>query len=291
MAAYTAARYRGGWTMTHLRQALADRFDDLGRVLVRSRNQRERRLAFEVGADLGRWTHDELVRFAVHAKDPLIRLRSVDAVSATADAGTLRLLVRSRFSGVRASALVGLTRLGLDDEVAALMDDPAPIVRAYARSRATDPLAYYRAAVSAGSSPTAATPTPATTTCPRNVGLTPAPTAASPTTGPRNVGLTPAPTAASPTTGPRDVGLTPATVAGLGEVGRYSDEKLLVPLLRHDDPRIRAAAIKALAAIDCLHMADVGPLTRDPSAAVAKTARKTLGSRGMTYEPVPPMAP
>ncbi|MFF5079327.1 HEAT repeat domain-containing protein [Actinoplanes sp. NPDC000266] len=226
MAAYTAARHRGGWVMTRLRQALAERFDELGRVLVRSRDQRERRLAFEVGADLGRWTHDELVHFAVHAKDPLIRLRGVDAVSATADVAALRLLVRSRYSGVRLSALVGLARLSLDDEVAALVDDPAPLVRAYARSRATDPVAHYRAAVAAGP--------------------------------------------------------TPATVAGLGEVGHYADEARLTPLLSHHDPRIRAAAVRALAAVDSLPVPAVTALLRDLSPTVVREAANALRGRHLS---------
>jgi HEAT repeat protein len=224
-AAYTAARQRGGWAMTRLRLALAQDFDQLGPALIRSRDQRERRLAYEIGAELGRWTHDDLVRFAVRGRDQFVRTRSAEALCSTGDAELLRLLLRSRSSGVRASALVGLARLGLDDEVAALMDDRAPLVRAYARSRADDPLGYYRAAVADHPQAT--------------------------------------------------------TVAGLGEVGHYADEALLTPLLGHADPGIRAAAVRALGAIDCLPVAEVVPLLRDPSPTVTRAATDVLLGRAL----------
>ncbi|MEV4350764.1 HEAT repeat domain-containing protein [Actinoplanes sp. NPDC049596] len=229
MAAYTAARGRGGWAMTHLRRRVTEAFDDIGPALMRSRSPRERRLAFEVGVSLRRWIYDDLVGWARREKDPFIRRLSLDGVIATADVDVLRSLVRSRFSGVRATALVGLAKLGLDAEVAALMDDPTPLVRAYARSRATDPLAHYRAAV-----------------------------------------------AADP---------TPATVAALGEVGHYADAALLTPLLAHGDAQIRAAAVRALAAVDCLPVDAVTPLLRDPSPSVVREAAGALRGHRLPAAP------
>ncbi len=118
------------------------------------------------------------------------------------------------------AALAGLDRDGLDAEVAAAADDPAPLVRAYARSRIADPVAHYRAAV---------TDKP-----------------------------------------------TPATVAGLGEVGGYADEAVLTPLLGHSDAPVRAAAVKALSAIDCVPVDAVVPLLQDPSPPVVREASAAL---------------
>ncbi|XVV11036.1 HEAT repeat domain-containing protein [Actinoplanes sp. CA-131856] len=226
MAAYTAARDRGGWAMTHLREVLAAAFDERGPALVRSREQRERRFAYTVGTELGRWTHEDHVGFAIRAKDPLIRTLSAGAILATADTGTLRRLTTSRYPGVRLSALVGLAKLGLDDEVAALVDDPAPLVRAYARSRVADPVAHYRAAVAGGP--------------------------------------------------------TPATVAGLGEVGHYADAAQLTTLLSHHDPRIRAAAVRALAAVDSVPVPAVTALLRDLSPTVVREAANALRGRHLS---------
>ena len=220
IAGYTARRERGGWVLRQVRAAVAAAFDRLGRELIRSRHADARRLAYEIGTERNRWSQDDLVGFALHEPDPVIRSRSAAAACAEAghrgDVPVLRALARARFSQVRVLALVELARLGRDAEVAEAITDPAPLVRAYARSRTGEAAQRYRSLV-----------------------------------------------AAAP---------TPAAVAGLGEVGGYADQALLEPLLADGDARIRAAAVRALAALDCVPVAAVLPLLRDPSASVVRAA-------------------
>ena len=249
-AAYTAGRMRGRWVMDQVRTALAAAFDEVGPSLIGSRDAIERRVAYEVGAEQHRWGYDDLLRFALREPDPAIRSRTAEAAAAEAerrgDVGALRTLAGARFAQVRILGLVGLARLGRDADVAAAITDPAPLVRAYARSRATDAAARYRemltspaGAISPGTTPAGAGP---------------------PDTTPLN---------ARPTA-------RVAAVAGLGEVGGYADEALLAPLLDDADPRIRAAAVHALAALDCVPVARVVPLLRDPAAGVVREAAEAL---------------
>ncbi|MBU2662747.1 HEAT repeat domain-containing protein [Actinoplanes bogorensis] len=220
IAAHTAGRMRGGWAMEQVRAATAANFDRVAPLLMASPRPAPRRLAFGVGEQLDRWTSAELLHFALHEGDVVIRSRATEAAVRHADTADLRRMAASRFSGVRIAALVKMAFSGLDADVAAAADDPAPLVRAYARTRIADPLSHYRAAVTAHP--------------------------------------------------------TPGLVAGLGEVGRYDDEALLTPLLSHPDPRIRAAAVRALVAIDAVRVERFLPLLQDPAAGVIREAARAL---------------
>ncbi|MBL7254113.1 hypothetical protein [Paractinoplanes lichenicola] len=224
MAMHIADRYRADWATRQVRAATVAAFDRVETTMLGSKVPAVRRLVFAAGTELGRWEHRDLVRFALHEPDTMVRTLAADALAATAarlgDLETLRTIARSRFVQVRAAALTELARLGHDADVAAAADDPAPFVRAIARTRLPQPAAHYRAAV---------------------------------------------------TTRP-----TPGAIAGLGETGGYSDEAVLAPLLGHDDARIRAAAVQALAALDAVPVEGVVPLLQDPVPGVIREAASAL---------------
>lgn len=72
---------------------------------------------------------------------------------------------------------------------------------------------------------------------------------------------------------------TPGVVRGLAETGRGADADLLVPLLAHPEPRIRAAAVRGLLAMDAVPVARVLPLLRDASGRVVREAAAALSAR------------
>ncbi|MFI6331922.1 HEAT repeat domain-containing protein [Micromonospora chersina] len=65
-------------------------------------------------------------------------------------------------------------------------------------------------------------------------------------------------------------------VAGLVEVGTDGDAPLLHPLLTHPDPRLRAAAVRALARMGAVPVPPVVALLRDPAAGVVREAATAL---------------
>ncbi|SBT46174.1 HEAT repeat domain-containing protein [Micromonospora auratinigra] len=69
---------------------------------------------------------------------------------------------------------------------------------------------------------------------------------------------------------------TVGALAGLAEVGTDADAPLLRPLLGHPDPRLRGAAVRALARLDAVPVALVVPLLRDPVAGVVREAATAL---------------
>ncbi|WP_328460695.1 hypothetical protein OHA21_30490 [Actinoplanes sp. NBC_00393] len=224
MVTYLAGRQRSGTLVRLVDEVVEEHLDRMIPVLLATHDPRSRRLAFAAGERLARWTYSDLVGFALREPDPVVRLKAAEAACRAAveqgDADTLRSLAAARFSAVRALALVGLAQLGYDAEVAAALEDPSPLIRAYARSRATDALALYRAAVATRPNPEA--------------------------------------------------------VAGLGEVGGYRDAELLTPLLGQAGHRLRAAAVRALVALDAVPIEEVTSLLTDPAAAVVREASLAL---------------
>ncbi|WP_433313204.1 HEAT repeat domain-containing protein [Micromonospora chersina] len=65
-------------------------------------------------------------------------------------------------------------------------------------------------------------------------------------------------------------------IAGLAEVGTDRDAALLHPLLAHPDPRLRTAAVRALARLGAVPVPLVVPLLRDPAAGVVREAATAL---------------
>jgi HEAT repeat protein len=77
----------------------------------------------------------------------------------------------------------------------------------------------------------------------------------------------------------REAGSTPlpATVEGLGESGEAGDAVLIADFLRHSDPRVRKAAVRAIGRLNAEAYCDsLVAALRDGSAAVAKAARDVL---------------
>ncbi|NMO53140.1 hypothetical protein HH310_18325 [Actinoplanes sp. TBRC 11911] len=151
IAAYLERRYHGGWAMDHIRAVARASFEVVAPELLRARGGVARRLAYESGT----WTYEDQVRFALREKDMLVRMRAADAACAEAesraDTDTLRVLAGSRYTTVHVSAAIALVRLGTD--VPAALDDRSPLVRAYARTRFSDPVAHYRAVVASAPTP------------------------------------------------------------------------------------------------------------------------------------------
>ncbi|MDW6058472.1 hypothetical protein SAZ11_10835 [Streptomyces sp. FXJ1.4098] len=124
----------------------------------------QRRFALEVAGATGRLPLRALVSLAEGDTDVRIRARAAEAAAREAvwtdRADLLRRLAAARHREVRATALTGLIRTGHPDEATAALDDPAGLVRAVARDAArrtgADPLAHYRAAVSAPQPPAGA---------------------------------------------------------------------------------------------------------------------------------------
>ncbi len=71
---------------------------------------------------------------------------------------------------------------------------------------------------------------------------------------------------------------SPGAIAGLVETGTATDAPLLEPLLRNGNQRVRAAAVRGLAALGAFGVEDAVALLRDPSPAVVReTARRWPG--------------
>ncbi|GAA1647318.1 hypothetical protein ACFQY4_15935 [Catellatospora bangladeshensis] len=68
----------------------------------------------------------------------------------------------------------------------------------------------------------------------------------------------------------------PGAIAGLGETGTAADAELIAPRLAHPAARGRAAAVRALVALDAVRAEQLLPLLRDPSAAVVAQAASAL---------------
>ncbi|MGK5741275.1 hypothetical protein [Micromonospora sp. URMC 103] len=162
MALRVDARARGGFAVTQIRAALLSAPVGVWRGLLESDDRRQRRFVFDiVRAQGGLRLPDHVTRAETDAD---VRIRSGAAEAACREAvwtrqhDVLRRLSRSTRAEVRVVALTGLVRVGQDADVAACLDDDAPLVRAVARDAARrigiDPREHYRAAVGA------ATPAP-----------------------------------------------------------------------------------------------------------------------------------
>jgi hypothetical protein len=123
---------------------------------------RQRRFVLDVGLTQGWYRQEELVRIAETEPEPRNRVPAAEAVCReavwTRRPAVLRRLAGNRSGVIRALALTGLVRGGLDTEAAAHLDERSPLVRAIAREAARrvgiDPLAHYRTAC-AGADPAA----------------------------------------------------------------------------------------------------------------------------------------
>ncbi|WP_244298415.1 hypothetical protein [Micromonospora cremea] len=152
------ARLRGGFAVTQVRAALLSSTPQVWRGLLGSGSRRERRLVFETGLAQGWLPSPDLVAYALTDRDVWIRSGAAEAACReavwTRRPDVLRRLARSTRPEVRAVALTGLVRSGHDGEVAAHLDDDAPLVRAVARDAARrlgiDAREHYRNAVDIG---------------------------------------------------------------------------------------------------------------------------------------------
>jgi hypothetical protein len=124
----------------------------------------ERRFLVQIGLAHGWWSADVVFALAVTDTDVWVRVRAAELVCRQAvwseRVDTLRQLARHPGAEVRQVALTGLLRLGHATEVAAYLDDRAPLIRAIAREAARradiDALPHYRYAVSEPEPATAA---------------------------------------------------------------------------------------------------------------------------------------
>jgi HEAT repeat protein len=157
MTLLLGGRLRGGFACAQLFTAIRQAPDGVRLQLAASEDRAVRRLTFDAALSAGRFGIDELVSLADN--DPDVRLRSRAAEAAVREAiwtkgtKTLRHLAKSRHREVRALALTGLVRIGLDREAASCLNDKYTLVRALARDAArrtgVDPLRHYREAVAA----------------------------------------------------------------------------------------------------------------------------------------------
>ncbi|MFJ8039354.1 HEAT repeat domain-containing protein [Kitasatospora sp. NPDC096147] len=72
---------------------------------------------------------------------------------------------------------------------------------------------------------------------------------------------------------------SPGAIAGLTETGHRADTALLLPLLSHPRPRVRAAAVRGLRGLGPVPAETLLPLLRDPSPKVVRETAGTLRSR------------
>jgi HEAT repeat protein len=152
------ARLRGGFAVTQVRAALLSASAEVWRGLLGSGGRRERRFVFDIALAQGWLRLPDLV--ACSETDPDVGIRARPAEAACREAvwtrppDVLRRLAESARAEVRVVALTGLVRVGQDGDVAAYLDDDAPLVRAVARDSARrlgiDAREHYRTAVSAG---------------------------------------------------------------------------------------------------------------------------------------------
>jgi hypothetical protein len=148
MAAHLAGRRRGGLALWTIERMVQDDFERYAPILLGDPNRNGRRLAYTVGRKQRRWSYADLLGFAAREPDAVVRLDAARIVTAEAvtrqDAGALRELAGARFVAVRSLALVALRELGHDDEAVTALTDPAPLIRAFARSRTAGPAGRYR---------------------------------------------------------------------------------------------------------------------------------------------------
>ncbi len=133
-------RQRGGFAYT---QAVATLLNVPAAVrdrLLGTAGAAERRFLIEIGLAHGWWSADVVFALAVTDTDVWVRVRATDLVCRQAvwseRVDTLRRLARHPGPEVRQVALTGLLRLGHAIEVAAYLDDRAPLIRAVAREAA-----------------------------------------------------------------------------------------------------------------------------------------------------------
>ncbi|MFE9694355.1 HEAT repeat domain-containing protein [Micromonospora sp. NPDC005806] len=158
MALRLDARRRGGFAVTQIRAALLSAPAEVWRELLGSGGRRQRRFVFDIVVAQGWLRLPDLVTCAETDSDVGIRVRAAEAACReavwTRRPDVLRRLARSVRAEVRVVALTGLVRVGLDGDVAAYLDDDAPLVRAVARDAARrlgiGAREHYRTAVSAG---------------------------------------------------------------------------------------------------------------------------------------------
>jgi HEAT repeat protein len=71
-----------------------------------------------------------------------------------------------------------------------------------------------------------------------------------------------------------------SAVSGVGETGRASDDRMVLPYAAHPSPKVRRAAIKALARLNGdEHLSVFLTALRDETPSVSREARKALTSR------------
>ncbi len=158
MALRLDARLRGGFAVTQVQAALLSSPPEVWRGLLGSGCRRQRRFVFDIVVAQGWLRLPDYVTCAETDADVGIRVRAAEAACReavwTRRHDVLHRLARSVRAEVRVVALTGLVRAGQDSDVAAYLDDDAPLVRAVARDAARrigiDARAHYRTAVSAG---------------------------------------------------------------------------------------------------------------------------------------------
>jgi hypothetical protein len=258
IAAHLAGRRRGGTAMRIIEQLVEDDFERCAPILLRDPDRHGRRLAFTVGTRQGRWSYPDLLGFAARDPDALVRLEATKAACREAvrrqDVAALRDLVAARFVAVRSLALVALAELGHDGEIAAALTDPAPLIRAYARSRTPDPAGRYRVLITSALPPVQTSPDPAGH---QHMSAAPA--------------IAPGRDAAEP-----GIDVVCGAIVGLAEMGDRRDAGLLASLLTHPVYRIRAAAVRGLTLIDSVPVEETLPLLTDPARAVVREASLAL---------------
>ncbi|GAB3329674.1 HEAT repeat domain-containing protein [Micromonospora halotolerans] len=158
MALRLDARLRGGFAVSQIRAALLSAPAGVWRGLLGSGARRQRRFVFDIVLAQGWLRLPDYVTCAETDSDVGIRVRAADAACReavwTRRHDVLRRLARSVRAEVRVVALTGLVRVGQDSDVAAYLDDDAPLVRAVARDAARrlgiDAREHYRTATGAG---------------------------------------------------------------------------------------------------------------------------------------------
>jgi hypothetical protein len=290
MAAHLTGRRRGGTALRIIEQLVESDFDRYAPILLQDREQCGRRLAFTVGSRQGRWSYADLLGFAMREPDPAVRLEAAGAVTREAvhrrDLPALRDLATARFVAVRALALAGLSELGHNDEVVAALTDPAPLIRAFARSRATDPAGRYRSLISAAHTTPPADASPVAPSAEAASAISAA-KAANAVSAAEAASAVPSAEAANFVSSVEVARFGPAlpeadaepvfwAIVGLAEVGDRRDAGLLTSLLRHPGHRIRAAAVRGLALIDSIPVEETLPLLTDPARDVVREASLAL---------------
>ncbi|WP_407942594.1 HEAT repeat domain-containing protein [Micromonospora globbae] len=151
------ARVRGGFAVTQVRAALLSSSPEVWRGLFGSGGCRQRRFVFDIAVSQGWLRLADYVTSAETDPDVGVRARAAEVACReavwTRRLDVLRRLAGSRRPEVRVVALTGLVRVGHDPDVAAHLDDEAPLVRAVARDAARrlgiDAREHYWTAVSA----------------------------------------------------------------------------------------------------------------------------------------------